>query len=266
MRGGTRPGPPASDHLMKLARLPDGSPEIFHSLQGEGLSLGKPSVFIRASLCNLHCVWCDTDYTWNWEGTPWQHERDEEPGYAKFKKSEQIVDLAPAEVAAEVRRYPCRHLVLTGGEPLLQEQEFLETLTILREDGEVWTAEVETNGTQQPGHEFDEAVTQYNISPKLANSGQPEELRLQEAPLAFFARSTKSSFKFVIAGEADLTEVEDLKSRLNLSPERIILMPEGRSPETLAQRTRWLANVCRNRGHRFSPRLHIDLWGTTRAR
>ena len=110
---------------MKLARLPDGSPEIFHTLQGEGASLGKPSVFIRSSLCNLHCQWCDTDYTWNWEGTPWKHERDGDPGYAKFRKSEQIIQRTPAEVAACAERFPCRHLVLTGGEPLLQEQEFL---------------------------------------------------------------------------------------------------------------------------------------------
>ena len=84
---------------MKLARLPDGSPEIFHTLQGEGASLGKPSVFIRSSLCNLHCQWCDTDYTWNWEGTPWTHERDGEEGYQKYRKEEQITELSPEDIA-----------------------------------------------------------------------------------------------------------------------------------------------------------------------
>jgi 7-carboxy-7-deazaguanine synthase len=251
---------------MKLARLPDGTPEIFHSLQGEGLSLGRPSIFIRASLCNLHCVWCDTDYTWNWEGTPWRHERDCEPGYAKFRKAEQIIELAPTEVAALVREFPCRHLVLTGGEPLLQEEEFLEVLTILRASDPGWTAEIETNGTCEPGGAFDAAITQYNVSPKLANSRQEEKLRLHDGPLAFFAHSPKASFKFVITNETDLAEVADLRSRLDLAPGHIILMPEGRDPETLAERSRWLAEICRDHGYRFSPRLHIELWGPARAR
>ena len=251
---------------MKLARLPDGSPEIFHTLQGEGLSAGRPSIFIRASLCNLHCVWCDTDYTWNWEDTPWPHERDSEPGYRKFKKADHIVELTPADIAAAAREFPCRHLVLTGGEPLLQEEEFLDVLSILLDTDPTWTAEIETNGTIQPSEEFDGMIHQYNVSPKLANSGNAEELRIKNGPLEFFAGSPKAVFKFVVAADPDLAEIQDLQSRLAIPADRIILMPEGRDAQTLADRTQWLADHCRDLGFRFSQRLHIDLWGAERAR
>jgi organic radical activating enzyme len=251
---------------MKLARLPDGSPEIFHTLQGEGLSTGKPSIFIRASLCNLHCVWCDTDYTWNWEDTPWTHERDSEPGYRKFRKTDHIVELTPIDVAAAAREFPCRHLVLTGGEPLLQEEEFLDVLCILGESDPSWTAEVETNGTIHPSEEFDEIIDQYNVSPKLANSGNAEDLRIKNGALEFYAGSSKAVFKFVVSSDTDFAEIQDLQTRLAIPADRIILMPEGRTPETLNQRSHWLAGHCRDLGFRFSQRLHINLWGSERAR
>lgn len=251
---------------MKLARLPDGSPEIFHTLQGEGLSVGRPSVFVRASLCNLHCSWCDTDYTWNWEGTPWPHERDADPGYRKFKKADHIIEVTPAEIAASARAFPCRHLVLTGGEPLLQEKEFLDVLTILRRDDPGWTAEIETNGTLQPSEAFDMVIDQYNVSPKLSNSGNDQNLRLRNGPLAFFASSSKAVFKFVVSHDADLEEIQALRNRLALPSDRVILMPEGRDAETLARRARWLADHCRDLGFRYSQRLHIDIWGSARAR
>lgn len=253
---------------MKLARLPDGTPEIFHTLQGEGLSTGKPAVFIRSSLCNLHCVWCDTDYTWNWQGTPWPHQRDSEPGYEKFCKDEQIIALPPSEVAELVRAFPCRHLVLTGGEPLLQDTAFVDVLSTLHETGTggPWTAEVETNGTLTPSAQLDALVEQYNVSPKLANSGNATALRLQDGPLSFFAASPKAWFKFVVSSPEDLDEIQTLQSRFTLPSDRLFLMPEGRSPEVLAHRTQWLADLCRDQGYRFTQRLHLALWGPTRGR
>lgn len=251
---------------VKLARLPDGTPEIFHTLQGEGASMGTPAIFIRSSRCNLHCVWCDTDYTWNWEGTPWPHQRDAEPGYRKYKRNEQTVDIEPGEVAAIIRTLPCQRLVLTGGEPLLQQPAWVAMLDLLNTAETPYAVEVETNGTLLPSAALDRHVTQYNVSPKLANSGNALDLRIQPEVLGWFAATPKTWLKFVIAEPEDVAEVMALIEELELPRSQVILMPEGRTPEALNQTRLWLADTCRRLNVRFSDRLHLQLWGPARAR
>ncbi|MDG2399346.1 MAG: 7-carboxy-7-deazaguanine synthase QueE [Akkermansiaceae bacterium] len=243
---------------MKVSRLADGSPEIFHTLQGEGASLGAPAVFLRLSLCNLHCHWCDTPYTWNWEQTPWKHQDE-----VKFSKAEAIVELSPAEIAPLILSYNCNRLVLTGGEPLLQQDELVALSGLLPE---ITFIEIETNGTQLPSDDFVDLPTQFNVSPKLSNSGMAENLRLNFKALDLFASLEKAHFKFVVCNQSDLDEIKALHSKLNLSPDRIHLMPEGRDAETLQQRSLWLADICRDQGYHFSPRLHVLLWGNERAK
>ena len=116
---------------MKLARL-NGKAEIFYSIQGEGKNIGRPSIFIRTSLCNLHCSWCDTDYTWNWKGTPFHHQNEAVAGYQKFDKAEYIAELPVEDIANEVVALGCKNIVLTGGEPLLQQTDLLELIRHLR--------------------------------------------------------------------------------------------------------------------------------------
>lgn len=249
---------------MKLAKLGDG-PEIFHTIQGEGVSAGAPAVFIRASRCNLHCVWCDTDHTWNFEGTPWPHEKDASPGYAKHRKAEVTFETEPADAAQRILAFGCPRVVITGGEPLLQEDEFLEMIRLIRAERPDCVVEVETNGTRLPSPEFAAAVDQFNVSPKLANAGMPETLRLNADALGFFAASPKAWFKFVVAKPADLVEIQNLRVRFGIPCDRILLMPEGRTAADLDHTAPRLAGICRDLGFRFCDRLHIRLWGDRRG-
>jgi len=249
---------------MKLAKLGDG-PEIFHTIQGEGVSAGMPAVFIRASRCNLHCVWCDTDHTWNFEGTPWPHEKDAQPGYRKHRKADVTIELTPVAAADLILGYDCRRTVITGGEPLLQEDDFLEMIGHIRARQPDHQFEVETNGTRIPSLAFAGAVDQFNVSPKLGNSGMPEALRLQPAALGTLAALPHAWFKFVIARPEDLAEVTSLCTNYGISRSKVLLMPEGRTSAELDRTSVRLAEMCRDQGFRFCDRLHIRLWGDKRG-
>ncbi len=240
---------------MKLARMPDGSPEIFHTLQGEGRCIGRPSVFIRASLCNLHCQWCDTPYTWNWEGTNFETD-----GGQKFKREEQIIDLSPGEVAEAASQYPCSNYVFTGGEPLIQEKAWLELMGIL--SGHF---EIETNGTLFPSEEFIGKIHQINVSPKLSNSGVPEKQRHQPEVLQKLAATGKADFKFVIGNREDFAEVESLSSEAGLPADRIFLMPKANSVTELEANQSIVASLSQENGMNFSDRLHLRLFGAGRG-
>lgn len=250
--------------MLKLARL-NGQPEVFFSIQGEGKSIGVPSVFVRTSLCNLHCIWCDTDYTWNWTGTRFRHVNDGRPGYRKFEKDDWIAHCSPEDVAATVAGYPCKNVILTGGEPLLQQPALTALMAALRSRARDYRFETETNGTLIPTSDFDAAIDQYNVSPKLENSNNPRRLREKPAALRFFARSPKANFKFVVADREDLGEVTRLLEACAIAPEKVWLMPEGTSASVLAVRREWLVEVCKQYGFRFSDRLHIQIWGAKKG-
>ncbi|MEX2015648.1 MAG: 7-carboxy-7-deazaguanine synthase QueE [Candidatus Hydrogenedentales bacterium] len=249
---------------MKLAKL-NGGAEIFFTVQGEGRNIGRPAVFVRTSMCNLHCVWCDTDYTWNWVGTSFPHVRDSEPGYAKYVRAEQIVELSPEEVAEEVAKYSCRHVVMTGGEPLVHQADWVAMMDVLRARDAAYYFEVETNGTLLPRDDFDARMNQYNVSPKLSNAGVAELRRIKEGPLRYFATSNKAWFKFVVENESNLAEVDELVARFHIDPRRVYLMPQGTDVETLDARAAWLAEACMQRGYALSDRLHVRLYGAKRG-
>jgi 7-carboxy-7-deazaguanine synthase len=254
-------------HTLQMARL-RGQAEIFHSIQGEGKSLGVPSVFVRTSLCNLHCIWCDTDYTWNWTGTRFEHVHDARPGYQKFKKSDWIATESVESVAQTVADFGCTNVILTGGEPMLQQPALIRLMRVLRTDHNrvgAWRFEVETNGTMVPEADFDEAIDQYNVSPKLANSNNPQRLRERPKAYRFFAGSAKSNFKFVVASPDDLQEVMALIKTYQISPDKVYLMPEGTSRAALTRKRKWLAEVCKAEGFRYTDRLHIQIWGSKKG-
>jgi organic radical activating enzyme len=239
-----------------LATDDTGGPEIFASLQGEGPSAGMPVAFVRLSRCNLACTWCDTAYTWRFEGDNRPH-RD---GIAYERKANQVT-LSPAEAAGRIAALGQKRLVITGGEPLLQAGALAEMLAALPD----MTVEIETNGTVAPPARLDIRVDQYNVSPKLAHSGNPAELALIPERLDAWASDPRAFLKFVVASPEDVAEVAALQRRYRFRPERVFLMAEGTDSATLRGRQAWLSEECLKHGFRMSDRLHIHLYGDTRG-
>jgi len=239
-----------------LATDDNGEPEIFASVQGEGPSAGMPVAFMRLSRCNLACVWCDTAYTWHFEGDDRPH-RD---GVAFARKSNQVT-LDEDEVAARILSLGQDRLVITGGEPLLQAPALAKLLELLPDIA----VEVETNGTTKATSRLDIRIDQFNVSPKLAHSGNPADLALLPERLDAYATDPRAWFKFVIAEPSDVEEVLALRDRYRFKPGHVFLMPEGTDSETIRTREKWLAPLCLEHGFRLSDRLHIHLFGDTRG-
>lgn len=224
--------------------------EVFYSIQGEGKLVGVPSVFVRASGCNLRCVWCDTPYaSWDPEG------------------EQQSVD----EIARQAVTFGAKHTVVTGGEPMIMP-DVVELCAKLREAGQHIT--IETAATVFRPLALDLA----SLSPKLSNStphareggrfaASHEKLRLNfEVIQQFIDHSPAFQLKFVVANEMDLREIDDILSKLrNVQPDDVLLMPEGIDTLTLRSRAPWIADVCKRTGFRYCPRLHVELFGNRRG-
>lgn len=241
---------------LTLATDDSGGPEIFASLQGEGPSAGTPVAFVRLSRCNLACVWCDTAYTWRFEGDNRPH-RD----CVAFDRRANQVTLSPQEAAAQIAALGQKRLVITGGEPLLQAGALAEMLEHLPDI----SVEIETNGTVAAPARLDIRVDQYNVSPKLSHSGNPAELALIPERLDAYAADPRAFFKFVIAAPEDVAEVLELQRRYRIKPAHIFLMAEGTTSAAQRERQAWLSALCLEHGFRMSDRLHIHLYGDTRG-
>ncbi len=245
---------------LTLATDDTGGPEIFASLQGEGPSAGMPVAFVRLSRCNLACTWCDTAYTWRFEGDAGPFGRPHRDGVAFDRKANQVT-LSPAETAARIAAMGQNRLVITGGEPLLQAGALAEMLAHLPDI----SVEIETNGTVAPPARLDILVDQYNVSPKLAHSGNPADLALIPERLDAWAAEPRAFLKFVIAAPGDVAEVLELQRRYRFQPSQVFLMAEGTDSATQRDRQAWLAPLCLEHGFRMSDRLHIHLYGDTRG-
>ena len=239
-----------------LATQAPGEPEIFASVQGEGPSAGMPCTFLRLSRCNLACVWCDTAYTWHFAGD----ERPHRDG-VEFDRTANQLTLEEEEVAARITALGQKRLVITGGEPLLQAPALARLLGHLPDV----TVEMETNGTTKANPALDIRIDQFNVSPKLAHSGNPADLALIPERLDAYATDPRAWSKFVIAEPADLDEVLALRDRYRFKRDHVFLMPEGTDSATLREREQWLAPLCVEHGFRMSDRLHIHLFGDTRG-
>lgn len=224
--------------------------EIFYSIQGEGKRAGLPSAFVRASGCNLRCTWCDTPYaSWNPEGE----------------------DFSIDQIIFEVEKYKSREVVLTGGEPMVMPQ-IAELCRRLKESGHFIT--IETAATVFEPVNLDLA----SLSPKLSNStpttreggrfAVAHETHRLNLPVVqkFIDHAPDFQLKFVVSNEQDLREIDQILSLLTgWEPRDVMLMPEGIDVQTLGSRADWIIEICKSRGFRFCPRLHIALFGNTRG-
>lgn len=225
--------------------------ETFYSLQGEGELTGVPSVFIRTSGCNLRCNWCDTPYaSWNPEGT----------------------ERTVAELVAEARATPARHVVLTGGEPMIAKN-IRDLAAALRAAGHHIT--IETAATVAPDGIACDLVS---MSPKLGNSApdarlpdawraRHEATRWNPGAVRAWVDGYAYQFKFVVSAPDDVAEMEALIGSLgrDIPRHKILLMPEAVTLEKMRERSAWLGELCKQRGYRYAHRLHIELYGNKRG-
>jgi len=223
--------------------------EIFYSIQGEGRLVGMPSVFIRTSGCNLRCVWCDTPYTsWRPEGEDWS-----------IKK-----------ILREVRSYPSRHVVVTGGEPFLMPE--IEELTQKLKSGGAHIT-IETAATVfKPV-----ACDLLSLSPKLSNSTpwkrangkfarMHEARRLNYTVIQKFLDDYDYQLKFVVDLRKDFTEIRRLLDELDkVDPARVLIMARGKTRSELRNKAEWIVRACMRHGFGYTPRLHIELFGNRRG-
>jgi 7-carboxy-7-deazaguanine synthase len=224
--------------------------EIFFSLQGEGKRVGVPSVFVRSSGCNLRCTWCDTPYaSWNPEGENWPVEK----------------------IVAQVSEHHCRDVVITGGEPVIMP-DIIALCEALKSAGHFIT--IETAATVFHPLAMDLA----SLSPKLSNStpvdrdggrfaASHEKIRLNVPVIQqFIHHAPDFQLKFVVNTDKDLVEIDQILGQLkDWRPEDVQLMPEGIDSVTLASRSGWLMDLCKARGFRFCPRMHIAWFGNRRG-
>jgi 7-carboxy-7-deazaguanine synthase len=233
----------APSNVMKVS-------EIFYSIQGEGKLMGVPSLFVRLSGCNLRCTWCDTPYaSWNPQGE----------------------EIALQPLLDRIDAFAPRHVVLTGGEPMIFPEVVDLSQELARRDIHLT---LETAATLYRPM----ALNLASLSPKLSNStplqrdggqfARAHDRQRLNIPVIqqFIATAPDFQLKFVVSDQTDLAEIEALLARLQgWTPADVLLMPEGVDPQTLSARAPWIADLCKQKGYRFCPRLHIALYGNRKG-
>jgi 7-cyano-7-deazaguanosine (preQ0) biosynthesis protein QueE len=223
--------------------------EVFGpTFQGEGPSLGRRAGFVRLGRCNLACSWCDTPYTWDW---------------SRFDPAVELAHVGVDEVAARVRAMDVGLVVVTGGEPLLQQTGVVALASELQASGH--RVEVETAGTVAPRPGLVAVVDQFNVSPKLANSGNPVEQRHKPDVLRALVSTRRAVFKFVACTVGDLDEVQAVVDECRVPGSSVWVMPEGTSAAAIGDALGALAEPVVERGWNLTTRLHVTVWGDRRG-
>ena len=216
--------------------------EIFKSIQGEGPNFGKPAIFLRTAQCNLKCTWCDTKYTWDWKNYDFQKE---------------VKEMTIDEVKDAILDLEIKHLVITGGEPLLQQDDLADLLSFLKPD---FYVEVETNCTILPNKMLTDLIDQWNVSPKTKNSGNPLELCENNECYYFFANQENCFFKYVVENESDIPEIKKFVTKYNIPENRVQLMTQASTKEEISMKEKSISELAKLHNFSFSPRLHVAMW------
>ncbi|MGD0571557.1 MAG: 7-carboxy-7-deazaguanine synthase QueE [Sedimentisphaerales bacterium] len=207
--------------------------EIFHSIQGEGLLAGTPSVFIRLAGCPVGCVWCDTKYAWD---------------------ANEGEELPIPEIVNRIVHWPCRYVVITGGEPMVNPQ-LPDLVKALKERNKHIT--IETAGIKFVAGL---ACDLMSVSPKLSNSGA------KKGPDPFSSvrqliRRYPYQLKFVVDSPDDLSEIQQAVEQIGgVSAEKVMLMPQAKKRDELIAKSPMVAQLCKETGYLFCQRLHILLY------
>ncbi|WP_435059075.1 7-carboxy-7-deazaguanine synthase QueE [Streptomyces sp. bgisy060] len=217
------------------------------TVQGEGPSCGHPAIFIRLSRCNLSCTACDTKETWDW---------------SQFNPTEVSTRESVPELVAWVLQSPVELVVITGGEPLLQQRNLVPLVRRLLDEGR--RVEFETNGTVMPDPALLVDGVRFNVSPKLASFGMAEAKSIMPSVLQAFAASGRSVFKFVASCVADVDRIAELADRHGLAP--VWVMPEGTTAEAITSTTRVLADAVASRHWHLTTRLHVLAFADPKGR
>ena len=222
--------------------------EIFESVQGEGTNTGKESIFIRTALCNLKCSWCDTKYTWDWEN---------------FDYDVEVHDMSIDQIKEKLENFSAKNIVITGGEPLIQQDELILLLSSLPKK---YFIEIETNGTLLPLDKLIPLIDQWNVSPKTSNSNN----LIEQCDIAncynFFKNHPNTFFKFVVESEQDILEISDIVEKYDIDKSKIILMPQASTKNDLISKESLIQSLCEKNDFRYSSRLHVMKWGNVRGR
>lgn len=232
--------------------LPVSNDGLFYTLQGEGKTIGKPSIFLRLSFCNLRCSFCDAYYTW-------------QPEYVNHK--EPPVYMTISEILFSFQKLNVGHnnlnFVITGGEPLLFMESVTELVKNLLSFG---TVEIETNGTKRPNSFLLENV-QFNVSPKLSNNNaDSKSRRIIPNSIKTLLEAKNVQFKFVISSEKDVDEMlEDYIYEFDIPSNLVWLMPEGQTRKELRKTRKIVVEQSLKYGFNFTDRMQINLWGNKRA-
>ncbi len=227
------------------------------TVQGEGKNAGKPVAFLRLANCNLHCFKCDTEFTWNFEN------RFPHVDGKLYKRKDEIHPMSVEAIVEKLESTGMKHLVMSGGEPFMQQKHLTPLAIELKKLG--WFIEVETNGTLKPLDSFVATIDQINCSPKLDSefSGEPLKMRIREGALKALAGVDKVNFKFVICDEGNMTEALALIKKFGMKEVR--LMPECRTKDEMYAKEPWVRKLCEDHGFIYCTRLSIEMSGLTRG-